>query len=66
MAWHGPQVWDLRHTSHPVVRHPAHNALVLALQDHPELPGVLATGGRDTLVKVCVSVSGCQSEGVNE
>ncbi len=47
------QTWDLRNPAIPVIRHAAHNALVLTLQYHPRWKDVIASGGRDTLVKVC-------------
>ncbi len=49
-----PQTFDLRGATPnvPVIRHGAHNALVLTLQYHPRWKDVLASGGRDTLVKV--------------
>jgi hypothetical protein len=46
------QVWDVRNPTTAPIRHSAHNALVLAVQYHPQWADVIASGGRDTLVKV--------------
>ena len=46
------QVWDIRKQSAPVHRIIAHSGLVLTAQWHPHLPTVLASGGRDRMVKV--------------
>ena len=46
------QCWDLRRPDAPLRRFIAHSGLVLALAFHPSRRGVLATGGRDRLVKV--------------
>eukprot|EP01138_Halocafeteria_seosinensis_P015685 gb/GECG01016006.1/.p1 GENE.gb/GECG01016006.1/~~gb/GECG01016006.1/.p1 ORF type:complete len:956 (+),score=107.07 gb/GECG01016006.1/:1-2868(+) len=45
--------YDTRLLSRPVKNIPAaHSGLVMALQWHPELPGIIATGGRDKNIKV--------------
>jgi WD40 repeat protein len=53
------QIWDTRRLASPVIRHAAHNALVLALQYHPDFDNVIATGGRDRIVKVWCGVVWC-------
>jgi WD40 repeat protein len=45
--------WDVRRPNAPTTRFMAHVGLVMCLAWHPTQPGVLATGGRDRLVKVC-------------
>ena len=46
------QVWDMRKPHEPLRRFTAHAGLVLVLQFHPSQRGVLATGGRDRVVKI--------------
>lgn len=46
------QVWDLRKQNTPLHRIIAHSGLVMTTQWHPEQPNVLASGGRDRMVKV--------------
>jgi hypothetical protein len=46
------QVWDVRSVHAPVHRFTAHAGLVMCLHWHPTRPGILASGGRDRLLKI--------------
>lgn len=46
------QVWDMRRPHEPLRRFTAHAGLVLVLQFHPSQRGIIATGGRDRMVKI--------------
>lgn len=46
------QLWDVRRPDTTVSRFMAHAGLLMTLQFHPTQRGIIATGGRDRLVKV--------------
>ena len=46
------QIWDYRHPNTCLVEFPAHSGPVFALDFHPEDKFLLASGGRDKLIKV--------------
>jgi WD40 repeat protein len=56
------QAWDARSAAAPLYGFTAHAGPVMALQWHPLLPCVLATGGRDRLAKVWETGGGCGSD----
>ena len=44
--------WDIRKSNIPIQSTTAHVGLISTLAYHPTIPGIIATGGRDRLVKI--------------